>query len=427
MERAVYGGDGLARRANGSVVFVRFTLPGELVQIEAPPDSNDAKLIRVIESSEARVAPGCPHFGPCGGCQYQHASYEAQLAMKQSVLLETMERAGVSELPALQTHAAEPWEYRNRVRFRMERVEGEVRFGYSKRGGNEFLPIEVCPISAALIVDAAEACIDGAKQNVAIGGLLEFAKEVEFFINEDASRLSMTLFLRQGTRLKSGALARFCEGLQASVPELSGASAMLLDKSGTRPTLLDAWGSEGLAYRVADETYWVSRGGFFQVNRFLTATLVDLVCAGRHGALAWDLYAGVGLFSRVLARNFLAVTAVEANPIAVSDLRAALAKLGPEQAAVERSTVAFLRDAVVQRERPELIVLDPPRAGAGAEVCELLLRVAAREMVYVSCDPTTLARDLAVLQRDYEVAAMNLVDLFPQTFHMETVVTLTHR
>jgi 23S rRNA (uracil1939-C5)-methyltransferase len=135
----------------------------------------------------------------------------------------------------------------------------------------------------------------------------------------------------------------------------------------------------------------------------------------------------VGLFSRVLAKSFAQVTAVEASATAAGDLQVALKKLGTQHRAVEASTLEFLQKALVQRERPELVVLDPPRAGAGREACELLLRLGAREMVYVSCDPTTLARDLEVLQRGYAITSVKLVDLFPQTFHMETVVVLKRK
>lgn len=175
-----------------------------------------------------------------------------------------------------------------------------------------------------------------------------------------------------------------------------------------------------MSYRVADESYWVSRGGFFQVNRFLLDELVSVVTNGRRGELAWDLYAGVGLFSRVLARGFKQVVAVEASG---SDLTKSFK--GGGKRAVEATTVEFLRQAIVQRARPELVVVDPPRAGVGAEVCELLARVSAREVVYVSCDPVTLARDLKSLtEAGYRIVELHMVDLFPQTFHLETVVVL---
>jgi 23S rRNA (uracil1939-C5)-methyltransferase len=164
------------------------------------------------------------------------------------------------------------------------------------------------------------------------------------------------------------------------------------------------------------------------VNRFLLPTLVELVCTGRSGKLAWDLFAGVGLFARVLAHTFEQVTAVEANPSAARELGSALRRVDPRHSVMQAVTVEFLRRAALERDRPQLVVLDPPRAGAGHEVCELMARIAPAEIVYVSCDPVTLARDLAVLQPcGYEIEALDLADLFPQTYHQEAVVVLRRR
>ena len=215
----------------------------------------------------------------------------------------------------------------------------------------------------------------------------------------------------------------------AGCPELTGAGLMRVDpRSGRTLESLASWGSAGLRYQVGDDFYWSTRGGFFQVNRFLLPALVERVCAARAGSLAWDLFAGVGLFSRVLARNFGAVTAVEANPTAAADLSRTLAKAGPQHRTVQATTLEFLRRAVVERERPELIVLDPPRAGAGEEACRILARLAPAEIVYLSCDPTTLARDLAVLTGSgYKLSELHAIDLFPQTYHLETLAVLRRR
>jgi 23S rRNA (uracil1939-C5)-methyltransferase len=235
--------------------------------------------------------------------------------------------------------------------------------------------------------------------------------------------VQLTLLCPKKTALQPASFTRAIAALR--LPQLAGAAAVQIEARTGRPlrTLAET-GASGLTYRAGGEAYWVSRGSFFQVNRFLLQTLVDLACKHHSGELAWDLFAGVGLFSRVLAHSFTRVTAVEANPSAASDLRSALSKLGAQHIAVEATTLDFLRSAVLQRERPELIVLDPPRAGAGAEACALLLRLAPRTIVYVSCDPTTLARDLRTLQPHYRIAELHLLDLFPQTSHVETVVEL---
>ena len=425
IERAVYGGAGLARKENGAVALVPYVLPEELVEIDTSTD----ELLHIFEPAVARVTPQCTHFGRCGGCQYQHAEYATQLEIKRAILVETMQRAGVRDLPEITTHTAEPWHYRNRVRFRLGMVEGKLRVGYSIRKTNEFLPITECPIAVPQLWQAATALLRLAESDVEAHAWISSADEVEFFCNEDRSRLLMTLLGSRAIPAKKNGFTRLCEALQKKVPQLTGAGIAPIDTRRASVKLIrtESWGSNGLAYRIAGEGYWISRGGFFQVNQFLVEKLVALVCTDRQGTIAWDLFAGVGLFSRVLARGFQQITAVEANPSAAGDLKNALAALGTQHRAVQATTLDFLRGAVVQRERPELIVLDPPRAGAGLEACELLLKIRAREVVYVSCDPTTLGRDLVSLQRDYLITAMHLVDLFPQTFHLETVVVLRRR
>jgi 23S rRNA (uracil1939-C5)-methyltransferase len=167
----------------------------------------------------------------------------------------------------------------------------------------------------------------------------------------------------------------------------------------------------------------VPRGAFFQVNRFLLPELLAPVTANRTGQLAFDLYAGVGLFSRPLAAHFTQVTAVEIAESAISALAAT--KL-TNLRAVKATTLDFLRTAVIERERPDLVVLDPPRSGAGPEVCALLARISAHTLVYVSCSPETLPTDLKTLAASgYTLAKLHLFDLFPQTTHIETVAVLT--
>lgn len=341
--------------------------------------------------------------------------------MKVALLQETLERVGLTALPAIQAHTGEPWGYRNRTRLRTAGLEATLRVGYNRRGSNEFLAIHECPISAPLVWRAAEAVLQIAGENSTPARLLRAAVEVEFFTTGDEKKLQMTLFLTDAQR----GLVALCERMQQLLPELAGADVYLFPSSDSqrrarsmRP--LETWGADGLNYSVAGESYWVSRGGFFQINRFLVEELVRIVTEGRQGDVAWDLYAGVGLFSRVLARAFRQVVAVEA---AANDLSRSFK--GQGKRAVEATTVEFLRSAVVQRERPDLIVMDPPRAGVGAEVCALLARILASEIIYVSCDPATLARDLKLLvAAGYNVAEIHMVDMFPQTFHLETVTIL---
>jgi 23S rRNA (uracil1939-C5)-methyltransferase len=425
IEKPVYGGAGLAHQPEGAghAVFVHFTLPGEIVEarLEKKGGVEEASLIEIITASKDRVAPGCAHFGQCGGCHYQHAAYPAQIQMKVAILRETLERAGLAGLPPIHAHASEPWAYRNRTRLRVAELESTLKVGYNRRSSNEFLAIHECPILAPLLWRAAETFSRVAADPSAAGRFARGAIEVEFFSTADEESLQMTVFVRKA----QAGFTVFCERIQKFLPELKGATVSRLPPDGPQrqmrtPRQLENWGAEGLNYRVAGENYWVSRGGFFQVNRSLIDELVRIVATGRQGKIAWDLYAGVGLFSRVLARTFQQVVAVEA---AGNNLLRSFK--GPGKRAVEATTAEFLRSAVLQRERPELVVMDPPRAGVGAEVCSLLARISPPEIVYVSCDPVTLARDLkALADAGYSITELHMVDMFPQTFHLESVVVL---
>jgi 23S rRNA (uracil1939-C5)-methyltransferase len=323
-------------------------------------------------------------------------------------------------------------------------------------GGTSFVPITQCPIAAPLLWRAADAFLAIANNAAWLRTAQLTPDQLELFTTADESKLQLTLYLRGTQKNPPARLAAdftaLCDSLHTHVPELAGAGIALLP-SATRTRRIEqprhgpTWGSAGLTYTVAQLAprtvveprttnleplpYWVPRGAFFQVNRFLLPELVAMVtaaAASRDRALAWDLYAGVGLFSRALARSFAAVTAIEiAEPAATALAQTNLPKLR----AVKSTTLDFLRAAVLQRDRPSLIVLDPPRTGLGDEVCSLLARIsqsagtAAPTLVYVSCSPQALARDLAHLTAPgYFVRDLHLFDLFPQTAHVESVAIL---
>jgi 23S rRNA (uracil1939-C5)-methyltransferase len=446
IDRVLYSGNGLALSKRGGPVLVPFTLPGETVEATNSNASNlslgnQAQLLCVLTPSPERVPAPCPHFGACGGCHYQMANYPEQLRLKQSIFEEVLQGAGIDAVPEPLMHSAEPWGYRNRIRLRVARTlgsgddtdtEGSLRLGYNRHATTEFLPITTCLIAAPVLWSTAKSLLAAAAEDRDVAYWLNATAEVELFCDHTMKRIQVTFFCAPRTKPLFDSLDRAAIALQAYAPQgvlITATAAAAFDpRTGPTGRIIAEAGAPGLNYRVLDETYWITRGGFFQVNRFLLETLVELVCNDddqpRSGTLAWDLFAGVGLFSRVLARSFDEITAVEANPTAAADLRAALTKRGSTSTVHESTTLDFLRRAVLDRDRPELIVLDPPRAGVGIEACELLARIAAPTLLYVSCDPTTLARDLAALQHLYSIRALHLVDLFPQTFHLETVAIL---
>ena len=415
--RPLYGGT-FTTDSRGTIAFV---LPGELI---SPPDT-------ILGPAAERVVPRCIHFGTCGGCHYQHAVYPLQLDLKRTILDTLLTEAGLRHLSRIQLESAVEYGYRNRIRLRIEpAATGHFQAGYSLPGTNEFLPIRMCPISAPILWQTAETLLSLAETDPLIHRWLTITSEIELFTSADESKIQVQFFVRTpgGALHESSSFPGLCERLRAAVPALAGASALLdpeLNRRARRAWSGVSWGAEGLVYHAADRPYWVPRGAFFQVNRFLIDRLVQIVTAKQHGDIAWDLYAGVGLFTRALADTFARITAVEGAETAAASLAAIKLEKGAGTIEpVHSSTLDFLRARQHQRERPALIVCDPPRAGLGPEACEILARIAAPEIVYVSCDPTTLARDLAVLAPTYGVQSIHLIDLFPQTFHIETIVHL---
>ncbi len=420
IEKAIYGGAGLAR-AEGKAVFVPFTLPGEVVEARVTEDKRSyatAEVEAVAEASASRVAAQCPYFGECGGCHYQHAEYAAQVEMKAAILRETLERARVKEIPEIAAVTAEPFGYRNRIRLHAGR--NPFSLCYKKRNSRVNLAVETCPIAAPVLQRAMEALHrEGEKL-----GLGQWAREIEFFVSDDERTLMMALWTERRAEEAEGELTRLWARLGEMTPKFAGAAVFAMEKERRAPRVLAKAGEGSLRYGAGGRRYRVSPGSFFQVNRFLTERLVSLVTGGEHGSAAWDLYAGVGLFSVPLAETFAEVTAVETGTSALGDLRENLR--GTKHRVIQAETAVFLRQAAERGgNAPDLVVVDPPRDGLGAAATTYLGKIRPRRITYVSCDPATMSRDVAaLLESGYRLAQMHLVDLFPQTFHLESVTHL---
>ncbi len=429
IEKAIYGGAGLARGPAesgpqaGKTIFVHGGLPGELVDAVLTEDKRSfatGYVSQILEPSPERVVPGCEYVPRCGGCQYQHATAASQLQMKLDILKETLGRAHVPVAGEINAVAGPPWEYRNRIRLHVIAGE-ELALGYRHGGSHDLLPVTHCPIAAPLLQQAISAAALAGRET----GLANICAEVEFFTNDQQDELLVTLW---GAPAKPGQakssdqmLEAFAEKLRDRLPSLTGVGLL----SGGA---MSYWGQRSLTYTVGGHAYQASLGGFFQVNRFLLPELLRLVLQdskgqSRTGRSAWDLYSGAGLFASALP--FENVTAVESAGISADDLKHNLS--GRAHRIVRSGTLEFLQGKARGRKqaKPDLIVVDPPRAGLGKEICTLLGSVGAPEIVYVSCDPATLARDLqSLVQKGYAVEMVQLLDIFPQTFHMESVTTL---
>jgi len=443
IEKAIYGGAGLAR-AEGKAIFVPLTLPGEVVEAHVTEDRGsyaNAELDSVLEASSERVQAACSYFGECGGCHYQHARYAEQIEMKAGIVRETLERAHVKEIPPISVLQGEPLGYRNRVRLHVDPATSMLC--YRRRGSHANLAVHACPIAAPVLEEALKAVQEHARE----WRLGEQFEEVEFFTDAAESGILLTLWSGRGKNDAKGDLGRLWPEVRAAIPKLSGATVLSVEQ-GRRPGgLLAQEGEQALTYKAAGEDYRVSAGSFFQVNRFLVDPLVELVMkdgsgAKRSGTVAWDLYAGVGLFARALAARFETVVAVEAAANSVRDLTFNLgfsrefsrghdAGGGPHRV-VAAGTLEFLRRARLGKLArpnlvvPDFVVVDPPRAGLGKEVTALLAGIRPAHITYVSCDPATLSRDLkSLLDSGYHLTNMHVVDLFPQTFHLESVAMLS--
>ena len=423
IEKLIYGGEGLARlaadeRGPGKSVFVPFVLEGEKVEAsltEQKPGFSRARLDSVIEPSPHRIQPFCPYFQRCGGCHYQHTAYEHQLEIKSAILRETLKRTAKIDLPCeLQVHASPAWNYRNRTQLKIQ-TKPEFALGYYKFRSHDLLPTEQCPISSPLINRA----IGALRSKGRAGEIPESVREVELFANHADSELLLELYFAHGTARAEA--ETICESVRQSLPEIKGVVAFEVSRPGQidDPKRLAEAGENFLVYEVGSQNYKVSAGAFFQVNRFLVGDLVKIVTAGASGSLALDLYAGVGLFSTLLGEGFAQVIAVEASQTSHANLRH---NAPPEVKAVRATTEQFLAKA---GPRPDFVVADPPRGGLGENVVRSLVKLGASRMTYVSCDPSTLARDLRTLvSSGYRIEGAHLLDLFPQTFHIESVFHL---
>jgi 23S rRNA (uracil1939-C5)-methyltransferase len=403
-EVPAHGGSVVAREADGRVVFVHYALPGETVEVRSLGKRGGAAFARaeaVLDASPDRVDPRCPYFGECGGCQWQHARYEAQLRFKRKVVEDVWARAGLRLPPDTPVLGMEdPWRYRIRGEFEGIYHLNTFEFGFHRLRSHSVLAIRECPIHDQRIEDGMNAFREAARE-LDIKGI----KHLLLTAQPGGPGLLWAL------RLEGRAGAAKDE-LASRVAELLP-EVVLLDDSMD----FEFW---DLQFRVRSDT-------FVQANHrqmpVLYRTALDML-APAPGERVLDLYAGIGTLSLAAAREAGAVTAVEENPRAVS-----LGRLAARINGV--SNVEFLAgrvETVLRKVRlgdHEAVLADPPRAGFEQAAVAELLRLGPARIAYVSCEPSTQARDVALLIRaGYRVRRAAIVDMFPQTYHIESVVLL---
>ncbi len=412
IEKGVYRGLGLARPA-GRVVFVPRAFPGDRLRVRLERESGrhaEARLLEVLRAGPGRRVAPCPHAAACGGCAYQELADAQQLELKRAIVRESLERAGlaVGELPV---RGGPPLAWRQRATLHLD---PERRPGLREWQGHRVVPVTDCgQLSAPL--NAAVAALGASLR--ARPGLLPAGADVEVSESQDLGLRILALPAAPAEVLASGLLEELRE--QGG---FDGLGSFVGGGLGRR--FVPLWGARRAEATVLGRRLGWSPGSFFQANRFLLEALVEAVLLRLPGdGPVLDLYAGVGLFSAALQARGREVESVELSRSALEDARA---NLGPEARLHEAEALAFLR-----RSRPhpgESVVVDPPRTGLGPSVVEALARRAPERLVYVSCDPVTLARDLVQLrERGYELQDVEAFDLFPVTFHVECVAGLRRR
>ncbi len=413
VERLGFGGFSIAHH-DGITVFVPFGAPGDRVRVEVSELQKNfvrTRLLEVLSPGPNRVAPRCQHFGECGGCQFQHVDYATQVAAKGDFVRDALTRTGGFEWPQpVVVHQADPWGYRVRTQLKLHSTSGERADGSHGR---------LRKPERRELVRNENAAADAA---VAAGG-----KAPALVLGFHRAFTHQTLDIHQCPVL-APELEQGLPGVRAAVAQLprkewpyqidgacgTAGASWAPDLPGMRKDLVE--------HQVSGFRYLIEPESFFQGNRHLVGELVAGAIGDERGELAFDLYAGVGLFSLPLSRRFSRVVAVEDERRACTLGRVAVKTNGCDNVTYLRATTeAFLRD---NKERPDLVLMDPPRLGAKPAI-PLLLQLRAKRMVYVSCDPQTLARDLRQLvDGGYELEHVEAYDMFPQTYHVEAVARL---
>jgi len=412
LEKLTYGGDAMGRLPDGRAVFVPFGLPGERVRIRLVHEKKNfakAELLEVLEPSLQRIVPKCKHFfsplhdtegvgeGPgfCGGCHYQYLPYEAQLEAKTEILRDQLQRIGKIENPPVQPMVACPrtWNYRNHVQFHLTK---EGNLGY----------VSPLPMGEGVGVRAITEC------HLPELPINELWPQLEFEPDAPFDRVS----------IRTGAdddLMLILESDQLEAPELeleAGISVVHL----TEDDALVMAGEDHIVLQVLERDFKVSAGSFFQVNTVMAEKMVEhlLNKLTLPAKTILDVYCGVGLFSAFLAPKFERLIGIELSPSACEDFTVNLDEFDHVELYEGRA-----EDVIPHLEVEQVIVLvDPPRAGVDKVALDAIRELAPDVIAYVSCDPSTLARDAARLAASgYQMVDITPFDLFPQTYHIESI------
>jgi 23S rRNA (uracil1939-C5)-methyltransferase len=397
IEKLVYGGAGFARH-QGKVVFIPFSVPGDRLvarKIEEKKSFIRAGILQVAKPGKGRVQPVCPHFEKCGGCHWQQLEYAKQVDAKRQILEEIFHHRfpQTREIPILMRACPQPFAYRSRARVQLRGTGEKAVIGFFRPGSHSVEDIERCPLFRNSL-------------NEALSSLRQFK------IKADTDSTPQEMDMACSEEEDTWATARTDPATDEGITTLLGTRR--------REDVI-------LKRKVGQFIYDVTASVFFQANDFMATELVELVQILANEAApgrALDLYAGVGLFTLPLASRFAGVAAVEHSPSASRSCSRNARNSGLGNIEMVCADVsAWLGSG--QSSSFDLVLLDPPRTGAGNDVMKQISKLAPKNIIYVSCDPQTLIRDLAVISpRDYKIRLVEGLDMFPQTYHFETVVQL---
>ncbi len=441
-------GEGVGRAA-GAVVFVPGALPGDRVRARVVRTRKafvEAELVEVLDPAPARVAPGCSVARFCGGCHLLAMSYEAQLEWKTRAVREALRRVGrlVNVRVESCLGAEHPYGYRNKAQFPVVAVyrptgprrQAGLKAGLYRRGTHEVVPVESCllqhplnnQVLAAAVRLASELGVTAYDEDTGAGILRHILARAS-----TDGRQAMAVFVTSRVPFPMG--RRLAAALHEAVPEVKTVVQNVNTRRtnvilGPRDIVLS--GSGHITDHLGGLRFRVSASSFFQVNPAQAEVLYAVAARMAEGARrAADIYCGVGTITLYLARRLTGleeIVGVESNPAAARDAAANARANGVEAASfICGDAGAVMRDMARSRVPLDTVVLDPPRKGCEPAVLESLLQLDCRRVVYVSCNPATLARDLALLARGFTVKEVQPVDMFPQTVHIETVVRLDRR
>jgi len=390
-----YGGDAMGRLEDGRAVFVPFGLPGERVRVRLTEEKRNfarGEVLEILEASPHRILPRCKHFGVCGGCHYQHLPYEEQLEAKTEILRDQLLRIGKLENPPVQkmVASASPWNYRNHVQFHLTE---EGKLGYVKAQDPAVFAITECHLPE--------------------GSINSLWPQLEFEPGTNIERVSV----RAG---KEDDLMLALESDSPESPELEIEAGISVAHIFEEHTVVIA-GNDHVNISVLERDFRVSAASFFQVNTAMAGKMVNHLMANlpvKQSDMLLEVYCGAGLFSAFFAPTCERVIGIEASPSACEDFSFNLDEFDNVELyeGLAEDVIPYLEA------KPDFVLVDPPRAGLEKRVVDGILKLNPRFLAYVSCDPSTLARDAArLLNGGYHLKDVTPFDLFPQTYHIESI------